>query len=91
MLDCAFRALGRNANADAALAELEKSAATDAPAEIARIYALRGKRDSAFKWLDRSYELRDSTADGIKGDPDFNNLKTDPRYAAFLRKMRLPH
>jgi hypothetical protein len=61
-----------------------------APAEIARIYALRGERDSAFKWLDRSYELRDSTAADIKGDPDFNNIKTDPRYAAFLRKMRLP-
>jgi hypothetical protein len=63
---------------------------TDAPAEIARIYALRGERDSAFKWLDRSYELRDSTVAEIKVDPDFYDLKTDPRYAAFLRKMRLP-
>jgi TolB-like protein len=86
----AFRALGRNADADAALAELEKLAANDAPAEIARIYALRGDRDLAFKWLDRSYELRDVAAADIKGDPDFNNLKTDPRYAAFLRKMKLP-
>jgi TolB-like protein/Flp pilus assembly protein TadD len=86
----AFRALGRNADADIALAELEKLAANDAPAEIARIYALRGDRDLAFKWLDRSYELRDVAAADIKGDPDFNNLKTDPRYAAFLRKMKLP-
>jgi hypothetical protein len=34
--------------------------------------------------------LRDVAAADIKGDPDFNNLKTDPRYAAFLRKMKLP-
>jgi tetratricopeptide (TPR) repeat protein len=86
----AYRALGRNAEADAALAELAKIAATDAPGQIGRIYALRGERDSAFKWLDRAYELRDSTISEIKSDPDFNNLKTDPRYAAFLRKMKLP-
>jgi TolB-like protein len=86
----AYRALGRNAEADAALAELEKIGATDAPGRIARIYALRGERDSAFKWLGRAYELRDSTISEIKSDPDFNNLKTDPRYAAFLRTMKLP-
>ena len=86
----ALRALGRKADADIALEQLEKLAATDGPAEIARIHALRDDVDAAFKWLDRAYELHDNALGSIKVVPDFNNLKTDPRFAAFLRKMRLP-
>jgi hypothetical protein len=86
----AYRALGRRADADAALAELENIAASDAPDEIARIYALRDDRDAAFTWLNRAYELHDYGLSQIKLNPDFNSLKTDPRYAAFLRKMKLP-
>ena len=86
----AFRALGRRADADAALAELEKTAATDAPGELARVYALLGDRDLSFKWLDRSYELRDPSVVDIKANRDFDDLRTDLRYVEFLRKMKLP-
>jgi TolB-like protein/DNA-binding winged helix-turn-helix (wHTH) protein/cytochrome c-type biogenesis protein CcmH/NrfG len=86
----ALRALGRKVEADSALAELEKMAATAEPAALARIYALRSESDPAFHWLDRAYDMHDSVLSDIKTDPDFNNLKSDPRYAAFLRKMKLP-
>lgn len=86
----AFHALGKNQDAAAALAELEKTAAADAPAEIARVYALLGERDLSFKWLDHSYELRDPDIVDIKRDRDFDALRTDPRYVRFLQKMNLP-
>jgi tetratricopeptide (TPR) repeat protein len=57
----ALRALGRNAEADSALSALQKVAATAAPGEVARVYALRGESNAAFQWLDRAYDLRDST------------------------------
>jgi TolB-like protein len=86
----ALHALGRTADADAALADLEKLAAADAPGEVARVYTFLGDRDRAFQWLDRSYELRDPTITGIKGDRELDGLKGDPRYVEFLQKMKLP-
>jgi adenylate cyclase len=43
----------------------------------------------AFTWLDRAYEQRDGGLVFIKGDPILRDLERDPRYAAFLKKMRL--
>ena len=37
-----------------------------------------------------SHELRDENLYIIKGDPVSKNLEGDPRYKAFLRKMKLP-
>jgi tetratricopeptide (TPR) repeat protein len=83
-------AAGRKAESDAALAEAIRHNATSWPSEIARVYAFRGERDSAFEWLDRAYAARDEDLYTIKGDPLFKNLEGDPRYKAFLRKMNLP-
>jgi hypothetical protein len=46
--------------------------------------------DQAFKWLDRAYAQRDAGLSEMKGDPLLKTLEADPRYAAFLQKMRLP-
>jgi TolB-like protein len=83
-------AAGRKAESDAALADAIRHNAASWPSEIARVYAFRGERDSAFEWLDRAYEARDEDLYTIKGDPLFKNLEGDPRYKAFLRKMNLP-
>jgi hypothetical protein len=40
--------------------------------------------------LDRAYRQRDGGLSGIKIDPLLANLRTDPRFAALLRKMKLP-
>jgi hypothetical protein len=53
-------------------------------------YAYRGERDEAFAWLERAYRQKDSGLWLIKGDPLLKNLAGDPRYPAFLRKMKLP-
>jgi adenylate cyclase len=85
--------IGRRADADAALSELEKTYAADWAYEIAALHALRAEPDQAFFWLDRAYQQRDTGLVGTPSfniDPDLKSLRGDPRYTAFLRKMKLP-
>jgi hypothetical protein len=86
----AFDALGRNAEANAALAIAEKNGAGWAY-QLAEIYAHRNDPDQAFAWLERAYADRDSgLPQYVKGDPLLENLRGDPRYAELLKKMNLP-
>jgi tetratricopeptide (TPR) repeat protein len=86
----AYFALGRRAEADAALAEKVRLDATTDAENIADILALRGETDQAFAWLDRAYQQRDAYLEQIKFDPWLKSLHGDPRWKAFLRKMKLP-
>jgi hypothetical protein len=58
--------------------------------QIAEVYAFRNQSDEAFEWLDRAYAQRDSGLIETKVDPLLKNLHSDPRYAAFLKKLKLP-
>jgi adenylate cyclase len=86
----AYFALGRRAEANAALSEMERLDATTDAASIAEILAYRGESDQAIAWLDRAYQQRDPGLSGIKFDPLMKSLHGDPRWKAFLRKMKLP-
>ena len=57
---------------------------------IAEVYAFRGQTDEAMHWLERAYAQKDAYLYSVKRDPLLKNLKSDPRYKAFLRKMNLP-
>jgi tetratricopeptide (TPR) repeat protein len=89
-LALAYHALARKPESDRALAELIAKYPGAAASQIAQVYAFRGEADAAFMWLERAYVLRDSGLADIKGDPLLKNLERDPRYAALLKKMRLP-
>jgi len=58
--------------------------------QVAEVYAWRHEKDKAFEWLDRAYRQRDAGLVYIKGDPFLASLHGDPRFGAFLRKMKLP-
>jgi len=58
--------------------------------QIAEIYAYRGEADKAFEWLERAYKQRDGGLSQMKGDPLLSSLERDPRWHAFLKKMKLP-
>jgi eukaryotic-like serine/threonine-protein kinase len=88
-LALAYHALARKQESDRALAELIAKNQKDAAFQIAEVYAFRGEADAAFTWLERAYEQRDPGLTNFKGDPLLKNLERDPRYAAFLKKMRL--
>jgi hypothetical protein len=48
-----------------------------------------GNLDEAFRWADRAIEQRDPQVLGLKSTPLFENLRSDPRYPALLRRMNL--
>jgi adenylate cyclase len=85
-----FHALGRKADADLAITVFERKYAEGDAYHIAGIHAFRGESDLAYTWLDRAYRQRDTALEFVKCDPLFENLEADPRYKAFLRKMKLP-
>jgi TolB-like protein/Flp pilus assembly protein TadD len=75
--------------ADAALAQLTAKFADTAAYQIAEVHAYRGDRDRAFEWLERARQQRDGGILGLQTDPLMANLRTDPRWAAFLRQLGL--
>jgi tetratricopeptide (TPR) repeat protein len=82
--------VGRRAEAEAALrAQIDHWGDTGAYF-IARSYGHRGDRDLALEWLERAYEQRDPALIEMFGNPNFDVLADDPRFKAFLRKMKLP-
>jgi adenylate cyclase len=85
----ALDALGRRAESDKMLNEaLATSTAPAAAAyQIALVYANRGDRDAAFRWLERALEQRDAGMHWMKFDPLLKALRSDPRFQALLVKM----
>ena len=84
-----YFANGQRAEADRALKTLIAQA-SDWPSGIASVYAFRGEADEAFRWLARAYDERDVDLALIKSRVEFKLLSKDPRYAAMLRKLKLP-
>jgi adenylate cyclase len=85
-----YYALGRKADSDALLTSYTRDHAGDDAFSIAEAHASRGESDEALRWLDRAYAQKDSQLYRVKGDPLLKNLEPDPRFKAFLRKMKLP-
>jgi tetratricopeptide (TPR) repeat protein len=85
-----YHALDREDESDEALRKLVAQGANNYPSEIAEVYAYRGNREEALKWLDRAYAQKDPALFLVKGDPWLENLEDDPRFKAFLRKINLP-
>lgn len=82
--------LGRRSESDRSLNQLLTTYADAAAFQITEIYAYRGELDQAFHWLDHAYQVRDPGTPEVKIDPLLKNLRHDPRYNQFLKKMRLP-
>jgi TolB-like protein/DNA-binding winged helix-turn-helix (wHTH) protein len=58
---------------------------------LAMVYAMGGNKDKAFEWLDKAYEQRDGQVITlITSDPVWKNLRDDPRFLAFVRRLGLP-
>ncbi|MGH9886229.1 MAG: tetratricopeptide repeat protein, partial [bacterium] len=89
-LPLAYHALGRSAEADAALATFIEQHGDDAGVQVAEVYAQRGDLDQAFVWLERAYARHDGGLMDMKANRLLTPLARDPRWAALLRKMNLP-
>jgi tetratricopeptide (TPR) repeat protein len=89
-LPVVLQAAGRQAEADEALqAQIAQWADTGAYF-VAQTYAYRGENELALQWLERAYVQKDAALSEILGEHLFKGMADDPRYKAFLRKMKLP-
>jgi TolB-like protein/cytochrome c-type biogenesis protein CcmH/NrfG len=90
-LTLAYWGNGRKAESNAELAETIKRWGDGDPVWIAQLYAYRGDRDAAFDRLQRAYKDKQD-AQGLAlmpVDPLMRSLRTDPRFAELLAKMKL--
>jgi hypothetical protein len=82
-----YHTLGRKADSDAEFAQLTKKYRADAAYNIAYVLAWRNERDRAFAWLDTAVTQQDPGLSEIAYQPLFANLRDDPRWLPFLRKI----
>lgn len=82
---------GQTDEAREIVGDLEKSARRMyvAPSTIAIVCVGLGDKDQAFQWLDKALGDRDDTLAYLKVDPTYDSLRSDPRWAALLRKLKL--
>jgi serine/threonine-protein kinase len=84
-------AAGQKAKAEEMLAGILRRSSNEyiSPVSIAYICTALGDYDAAFGHLDRAVYDRDPNILGLKSNPIFDNLRSDPRYHALLKKMQL--
>ena len=63
---------------------------TAPPTNIAVTYALAGDRNKAFEYLEKAYTEQDSELGACIRFPAFDVLKSDPRWAGYMRRLGLP-
>ena len=92
-LAAAHALAGKLSEARAMLQELEDSSKRRyvTPECYFLVYVGLGEKDQAFAWLQKMYDVRSQYPLRLKVQPDFENLRSDPRFADLLRRMGLPH
>jgi adenylate cyclase len=86
-----YAVTGRTADALRLLAELKELSThryVD-PTVFVSVYAGLGDKDEAFRWLDKAYEGR-SFFLVMMNMPQWDGLRSDPRFQAMLKKVGLP-
>ncbi len=92
LLGYAYAVVGRKAEARKTLAELQAISGQRyiSPYEIARIYVGLGEKERSFEWLEKAYQGRSDYLTRLQVDPTFDSLRSDPRFAALVRRVGLP-
>lgn len=92
-LPCVARAehtLGHRAEAKSALDQIIRANSAGNAEQIASVYAWFGEPNAAFDWLEKGYEGRQSGVALVLANRSLDSLHSDPRWKAFLLKMKLP-
>jgi TolB-like protein/Flp pilus assembly protein TadD len=86
-LPMVYCALGRKADADAALNALIAKYEKDFAYNIATVYAFCGDADKTFEWLAKAVTYQDSGLSEIVTENLFHKIYSDPRWLPFMRKI----
>ena len=81
---------GKRRQAQAVLDQLKTTKEYVSPTELAVLYVGLGDKDGAIISLESAYAAHDIQLPTLKVDPHFDGLRTDPRFAALLRRAGLP-
>jgi len=87
-----YAVIGRRAEAHKVLDKLNELSKQKyvSPIWRVKIYAGLVEKDKAFEWLDKAYQDHSIVSVGyIKTNPMFDPLRSDPRFADFLRRTNL--
>jgi TolB-like protein/Tfp pilus assembly protein PilF len=82
--------LGRQADAETALAGFKALAGNAGAYGYAAIYAQWGDTPKALEWLERALQLGDPELIGLKTDPLLDPLRREPRFKAIERELKFP-
>ncbi len=90
LLGWAYAVSGKTAEARAILKDFLRRARNEPfPAlAIAQVYIGLGENDSAFEWLEKAIDQKDLDLT-LKWDSPYEPLRSDVRYTALLRRMKL--
>jgi TolB-like protein/Tfp pilus assembly protein PilF len=60
------------------------------PVVFAIFYTDLNEKDKAFEWLEKAYEEHSTWLINLKTDPQFESLRSDPRFADLVRRIGIP-
>jgi tetratricopeptide (TPR) repeat protein len=89
----AFAVIGRRAEAEKILRDVKQKSKSGyvSPYMIATIYAGLGEKDRALELLEQAYQERSlDLASHLKADLRFDNLRSEPRFQALVRRVGFP-
>jgi TolB-like protein/Tfp pilus assembly protein PilF len=88
----AYAVAGRRERARQVIAELAALAGRRyvPPFGTALVYLGLGDTGRTFEWLEKAFNDRALDMIFMKSDPRFDGLRSDPRFADLLRRMKLP-
>ena len=58
--------------------------------DVASVLATLGRKDEAFRWLERAIDRREAAVRDLQRDPFLRSLHADPRFPALVRRVGLP-
>jgi TolB-like protein/DNA-binding winged helix-turn-helix (wHTH) protein/tetratricopeptide (TPR) repeat protein len=87
----AFALAGNKAEADKILAQMQEQSKKRyvSPFYVSVVYAGLHENENAMDWLEKAYEDRSNAIIFLKVDPDFDGLRSNPRFQALLRRLAL--
>jgi tetratricopeptide (TPR) repeat protein len=87
----AYAVAGKRGEAQKILESLKEASKQGyvSPFDFALIYMGLGDKDRAFEWLNKTFEENPYRISFIKVNPRFDSLRSDPRFADLLKRMKL--
>ena len=86
----AYAIMGRRTEALKILDSLTKPGGTGLNVEVAYVYFILGDRDRGFQWLGKSMDRRETTVGFVKFSPDYDDVRSDPRFQELVTRLKIP-